>query len=117
MTIAKINIEDISPFIRFAGQINFYANTATKSRCNADHRLFFIKRGKLTFHTDKESFELNTGDAVLLISGVGYKMEFKSDTSLIAVNFVFKGTGNKPIPYYLFICYVQKFYFGRKFFQ
>ena len=98
MSVTECNIEGIDPFVRFAGQIDFKEGDVTKMRCNADHRLFYIKKGKLTLFADDDLYELKTGDAVLLTSGVAYKMRFSDATSLIAINFVFMTVGNEVIP-------------------
>ena len=98
MPITKCNINTISPFVRFVGQSNFFSGAVTKKRCNADHRLFYIKRGALTLYANKCEYSLTTGDAILLLAGVPYKIVFEQDTTLIPVNFVFVTTGNESIP-------------------
>lgn len=98
MTVTECNIESINPFVRFAGQIDFKEGDVTKARCNADHRLFYIKKGKLTLWVNDEIYELKTGDSALLTSGVAYKMKFSGATSLVSINFVFMTMGNEEIP-------------------
>ena len=94
----KCNINDLSPFVRFVGDMDFSYGATTKARCNGDHRLFYVKRGSVTLYTNNTEYSLNTGDTFLLLAGMPYKMLFNQNTSLIVANFVFITTGNEPIP-------------------
>lgn len=98
MKITECSIENISPFVRFAGQIDFNKGDVTKARCNADQRIFYVKKGSLTLFAGDKVLPLKTDDFVLITSGVPYKMKFSESTALIIMNFVFVTTGNEPMP-------------------
>lgn len=98
MKITVRSIESISPFVRFAGRIDFNEGDVTKVRCNADHRIFYVKKGSVIFFAGDQVFNLKTDDTVLITSGVPYKMKFSEPTALIIMNFVFATTGDEPLP-------------------
>ena len=98
MTVTECTIENLSPFVNFAGEINFKSEDTLKEICNCDHRLFYIKKGKLTLFMLGEVYELKTGDAVLITSGTPYKMKFFEPTSFVSINFVFITTGKESLP-------------------
>lgn len=98
MKITVRSIESISPFVRFAGRIDFNEGDVTKARCNADHRIFYVKKGSVTFFVGDQVFNLKTDDAILITSGSPYKMKFSESTALIIINFVFIATGDEPLP-------------------
>ncbi len=84
-----MELSELSPCIRFAKSIHYIAES-DEFICGFDYRIFCIESGSIAIRFDENKhFELTKDTAVLIPSGVAYKLENVSSepTGILCLNF------------------------------
>ncbi len=82
-----MKLSDINPFIRYAILIN--QKSVRFFTCCYDCRLFYIKRGELTFFYGEEQHHISEGSLLIWQGGVPYRFDIDGDVELVILNFDF----------------------------
>lgn len=95
----KCAFDSISPFVRFAGTMNFEPFETTFMRLAYDNRLFLFKSGNADLIAEDRSYSLHAGDAILMLAGVPYRFEVKDKPVVFyVVNFDFFNYEHQSLP-------------------
>lgn len=93
-----MELSELSPFIRFAKSIRYTAESDAFI-CGFDYRIFCIESGSIGICFDENKhFELTRDTAVLIPSGVAYKLENSTNepTGILCLNFDTRKTEGTP---------------------
>lgn len=96
---AELKLQDVSPFVRYAHFLPIN-NKDYDFGVPFDNRLFFVFSGSSKIEAEGRTFELCEGDAIIIPSGVGYKLaSAKSTVTYLAVNFDYtRSNDDKKVP-------------------
>ncbi len=94
-----MKLQDITPFVRYAHFLPIDKN-GYELGVPFDNRLFFVFSGESKIEADGKVFELVEGDAIIIPSGVGYKLAPpESAVTYLAVNFDYtRSSDDKQVP-------------------
>lgn len=81
----KIQLSQINPFVRFAGEIILTSSTETVS--TLDHRLLYVVEGSGSVLIEDSEKKLQAGTVALWLSGTRYKLVPQKTLRLFAINF------------------------------
>ena len=94
-----MKLQDISPFVRY---VHFLPVDKKGYELGVpfDNRMFFVFSGESKIEAEGKVFELATGDAIIIPSGVGYRLTPpKSTVTYLAVNFDYtRISDDKQVP-------------------
>lgn len=94
-----MKLQDISPFVRYVHFLPIDKN-GYELGIPFDNRLFFVFSGESKIEAEGRVFELVEGDAIIIPSGIGYKLSPpKSTATYLAVNFDYtRSSDDKQVP-------------------